>query len=110
MSGTVISVENLSKQYRLGQIGGRTLTEDLNRWWARARCKPNPYLKIGQEDASDRDGEYIWALRDVNFTIEQGEVLGIPSLRSHCPGVLPGGQALGAKARPRALASYDKKM
>ncbi len=59
---TVISVENLSKQYRLGQIGGRTLTEDLNRWWARARRKPNPYLKIGREDQSNRLGEYIRAL------------------------------------------------
>ncbi len=55
----VISVENLSKQYRLGQIGGRTLTEDLNRWWARARRKPNPFastpsvstrLRIGETD------------------------------------------------------------
>lgn len=77
MSQTVISVENLSKQYRLGQIGGRTLTEDLNRWWARTRRKPNPYLKIGQEDASGREGEYIWALRDVSFEVQQGEVLGI---------------------------------
>jgi lipopolysaccharide transport system ATP-binding protein len=73
----VISVENLSKVYRLGQIGGRTLHEDLNRWWAKMRGKPNPYLKIGQEDRSDLDGEYIWALKDVNFTVDQGEVIGI---------------------------------
>jgi lipopolysaccharide transport system ATP-binding protein len=73
----VISVENLSKSYRLGQIGGATLTEDLNRWWARLRKQPDPYLKIGQHDHGNRRGEYIWALKDVNFTVQQGEVLGI---------------------------------
>ena len=50
MPDTVISVENLSKQYRLGPIGSRTLHDDLNRWWARARGRPDPLLKIGQED------------------------------------------------------------
>ena len=74
---TVISVENLSKSYRLGQIGGKTLVEDLNRWWARARGKPNPYLKIGQTDHGNQDGERIWALQDVSFSVQQGEVLGI---------------------------------
>ena len=44
---TVIKVENLSKRYRLGQLSGRTLTEDVNRWWARVRHNPDPYLKIG---------------------------------------------------------------
>lgn len=73
----VISVENLSKVYRLGQIGGRTLSEDLNRWWAKMRGKPNPYLKIGQEDRGNPQGEYIWALKDVSFTVDQGEVVGI---------------------------------
>jgi len=73
----VIQVENLSKVYRLGQIGGRTLREDLNRWWARRLNKPDPSLKIGQEDHGNRMGEHIWALRDVSFDVTQGNILGI---------------------------------
>jgi lipopolysaccharide transport system ATP-binding protein len=38
----VIRVERLSKRYRLGEIGGGTLREDLSRWWARARGRPDP--------------------------------------------------------------------
>ncbi|WP_298002672.1 ABC transporter ATP-binding protein [uncultured Anaerolinea sp.] len=75
--GTVISVEHLSKAYRLGQIGTGTFARDLEVWWAKLRGKPNPLLKIGQEDHGNRDGEIIWALKDVSFTVEQGEVLGI---------------------------------
>jgi len=77
MSSTVISVENLSKVYRLGQIGTGTLTNDIKVWWARARGKPNPLLKIGQSDHGNVQGENLWALRDVSFKVEQGEVLGI---------------------------------
>lgn len=74
---TVISVENLSKAYRLGQIGTGTLSRDLNVWWAKMRGKPNPLLTIGQQDHGNRDGEIIWALKDVSLQVEQGEVLGI---------------------------------
>jgi len=77
MSQTVISVENLSKSYRLGQIGTGTLTNDLRVWWAKLRGQPNPLLKIGQADHGNRDGETLWALKDINLQVEQGEVLGI---------------------------------
>ena len=77
MSNTVISVENLSKAYRLGQIGTGTLTNDLKVWWAKARGKSNPLLKISQKDYGDRNGEEVWALQDVSFRVGQGEVLGI---------------------------------
>lgn len=75
MNNTVISVENLSKVYRLGQIGSGTLTNDLKVWWAKARGKPNPLLKIGQD--MDGDSGAIWALREVSFTVRQGQILGI---------------------------------
>jgi lipopolysaccharide transport system ATP-binding protein len=75
----VIKVEGLSKQYRLGQVGTGTLSHDLNRLWYRIRGKEDPYLKIG--DVNDRskggDSKYVWALRDIDFDVNQGEVLGI---------------------------------
>ena len=77
MPNTVISVENLSKAYRLGQIGTGRLVDDLKVWWAKARGRPNPFLKIDQKDHGNRDGETIWALRDISFDVKQGEVLGI---------------------------------
>ena len=77
MSDVVISVENLSKQYHLGTIGGKTLREDVARWWARKRGKPDPYLRIGQTDYANQEGDTIWALRDINLQVRQGEILGI---------------------------------
>src|SRR5664280_32774 len=77
MSNTVISVESLSKAYRLGQIGTGTLSRDINVWWAKVRGKPNPMLRIGRTDHGNRDGETVWALKDVSFSVEQGETLGI---------------------------------
>jgi len=74
---TVIRVENLSKYYRLGLIGGRTLHDDLHRWWAKVRKQPDPLLKIGQENRQNGTGESIWALRDVSFEVPQGEIVGI---------------------------------
>jgi lipopolysaccharide transport system ATP-binding protein len=74
---TVISIENLSKMYRLGAIGSATLREDVSRWWARMRNKPDPFLKIGTTLDSRMSGECLWALREVSYNVREGEVLGI---------------------------------
>lgn len=77
MSDIAISIENVSKSYRLGVIGTGTFYGDLKRWWARQLGKPDPYLKLGQVDHGNRDGHTIWAIKDVNISIKQGEAVGI---------------------------------
>jgi lipopolysaccharide transport system ATP-binding protein len=74
---TVISVENVSKAYRLGMIGGATLKEDFSRWWAKACGRPDPMAIVGEEHHARRIGEQFWALQDVSFEVEEGEVLGV---------------------------------
>ncbi|MEG1589385.1 ABC transporter ATP-binding protein [Chryseobacterium sp.] len=74
-----LKAENISKQYRLGQVGTGTLTHDLNRFWHKVRGKENPYLKIGESNDRSTKGssDYVWSLRDINFEIEQGDAVGI---------------------------------
>jgi len=74
-----ITVEEISKQYRLGEIGTGTLSHDLNRWWSRIRGKEDPYLKIGEVNDRTKQGssDYVWALKDVSFDVEEGDVVGI---------------------------------
>ena len=104
MSDVIIQVENLSKQYRLGEVSTGTLSHDLNRWWHRVRGRPDPYLKVTQANIRDKKSEklkngksemgspvsafqrfsvsasssdYVWALQGVQFEVSRGEVLGI---------------------------------
>ena len=77
--GTILEIENVSKQYRLGYVGTGSLGHDVNRWWHKVRGKENPYLKIGEENdrSISGDSDYVWALRDINLNVNKGEVLGI---------------------------------
>ena len=73
---SVISIENVSKSYRLGIIGTGTLREDLQSWWHRKRGLPDPNLRVDQAHLAI-EGHTLWALQDVSLEIAQGEVLGI---------------------------------
>ena len=79
MSDVAIRVENLGKLYRLGEIGTGTLSSDLSRTWARLRGKEDPFAKIGETNDRTTKGssDFVWSLKDVNFEVNQGEVLGI---------------------------------
>ncbi|KYG77036.1 lipopolysaccharide transport system ATP-binding protein [Roseivirga ehrenbergii] len=78
-SDVAIKVEGLSKQYRLGVVGTGTISHDLNRWWAQLRGKEDPYLKIGETNDRSQKGtsDYVWSLKDIDFEVKQGEVLGV---------------------------------
>lgn len=74
----IIQAEDISKMYRLGEVGTGTISHDLNRWWHRIRGKEDPYLKLGESNQRDAaGGNYVWALKQINFDVRQGEVLGI---------------------------------
>jgi lipopolysaccharide transport system ATP-binding protein len=79
---TVIEVNELSKQYRLGLVGTTSIADDIKRYWARIKGKEDPTLKIGQSNVlaykmNKTEDDYIWALKDINFEVKQGEVLGV---------------------------------
>ena len=74
----MIKISNVSKMYRLGQIGATTLSDDLKKIWYQLRGKENPFLKIGEENNRvENGGKYVWALKDINLNVKKGEVVGI---------------------------------
>lgn len=80
MKQIAIEFDSVGKQYRLGRVGTGTLSHDLNRWWAvNVLRKEDPYLKIGEANDRAHKGhsDYVWALKDISFKVEQGDVVGI---------------------------------
>ncbi|MEQ9377762.1 MAG: ABC transporter ATP-binding protein [Imperialibacter sp.] len=76
---TAIKVENISKAYQLGQFSTGTLSRDLERWWALARGKEDPYLKLGETNVRSTKGvsNVVWSLKDISFEVEEGMAIGI---------------------------------
>lgn len=80
MSEIAIQFDHVGKLYNLGLVGTGTLSHDLNRWWKTVVLrKEDPYLKIGETNDRAKKGksEFVWALRDITFDVNQGDVVGI---------------------------------
>jgi len=79
MNETVIKIENISKQYRLGVIGTGVLTYDIHRWWQRMRGKEESYLHVNElnDRRKKSDGQLVWALQDINFDVKRGDIVGV---------------------------------
>ena len=75
----VLKVENVYKQYELGQVSTGTMAHDFNRWLHKIRGKEDPYLKITEKNTRDENGgsNFVWALEDISFEVNQGDVVGI---------------------------------
>lgn len=80
MSEIAIQFDHIGKLYKLGLVGTGTLSNDLNRWWKTVVLhKEDPYLKIGETNDRSKKGksDFVWALRDITFDVNQGDVVGI---------------------------------
>jgi lipopolysaccharide transport system ATP-binding protein len=79
MSNTAISIEGVWKQYQLGKVGTGNLSQDLKRFWYKIRKKEDPFLAVSE--SNDRtlksESQFVWALQDVSFKVNQGEIVGI---------------------------------
>lgn len=73
---TVVKVEHLSKEYRLGVIGNGSLWKDIQSWNAKLQGKPDPWTRINEESRIGKR-DHFWALKDINFEVQRGERLGI---------------------------------
>ena len=75
MTERLLEIDGVSKEYRLGMIGGGTLHGDLTSWFARLRGKDDPNVKIGKEHLAHN--QRFWALKDVRFTVDRGDAVAL---------------------------------
>ena len=76
----VVKAEDISKVFRLGDVGSATLTEDIRAFFYRLRGKENPNIRLAStndREAASAISNYVWALKDINFQVNQGEIVGL---------------------------------
>lgn len=72
MSDTIIEVQNLSKRYQIGEkVPYKALRDEI------AKLVAAPFRKLKNSSDARKQNEYIWALKDVSFTVKRGEIVGI---------------------------------
>jgi lipopolysaccharide transport system ATP-binding protein len=79
MNDIVIKAEDISKLYRLGNVNASSMVDDVKSLWARMRGKEDPILALAQENDRTQKGvsDYVWSLKDINFEVKKGDILGI---------------------------------
>jgi len=79
MPKNIIEVEGLSKLYKLGAMGSGTISHDINRWWNKLRKIEDPFMLSAEKNDRNATGSsgYIWSLKDINFELKEGEIMGI---------------------------------
>ena len=75
MEELMLKIDNVTKQYRLGEIGGTTLRDELQRLSAKIHGREDPTKRIGAKDYNK--GETFMALNGVSFEVKKGERVGI---------------------------------
>ncbi|MEY2764223.1 MAG: hypothetical protein RLZZ205_647 [Bacteroidota bacterium] len=79
MSDVALKIEDVSKLYRLGLVSTGTFIHDFQRWVHRIQGKEDPFMKVGQvnDRTKKAEGDFVWALKDIDFEVKKGETLGV---------------------------------
>lgn len=74
---TVIRIEGIGKRYRLGQVVDTMFYEEVQRKWSKFRQRFGPSRRAIGANQTHVDDEFIWALKDINIEVKEGEILGV---------------------------------